>query len=102
MTDLDKLARELLADQYDCDLPGSWIAKKLRGEFEGQLRVADINALAAIRTALLAAPPGWKLVPVQPTDAMLRAAQSAWLDDTLRRTTTMWSAMLYAAPEVKP
>lgn len=41
----------------------------------------------------------WVLVPRVPTDAMLRAAQSAWLDDTLRRTTTMWRAMLAAAPQ---
>jgi hypothetical protein len=41
----------------------------------------------------------WALVPRTPTDAMLRAAQSAWLDDTLRRTTTMWRAMLAAAPQ---
>lgn len=40
----------------------------------------------------------WVLVPREPTDAMLRAAQSAWLNDTLRRTTAMWRAMLEAAP----
>lgn len=51
MTDRDKMARELLARQYDCDLPGSGVAKKLRGEFEGQLRVADLIGLAAIRAA---------------------------------------------------
>lgn len=42
--------------------------------------------------------PDWVLVPRVPTDAMLRAAQSAWLNDPQRRTTTMWSAMLAAAP----
>ncbi len=77
MTDLDKMARELLADQYECDLPWSEIAKRLRGEFEGQLRVADIIALAAIRAALLTAPPGWKLVPIPPTDDMIEAAQDS-------------------------
>lgn len=41
----------------------------------------------------------WVLVPRTPTDAMLRAAQSAWLGDTLRRTTTMWLAMLAAAQQ---
>ncbi len=44
----------------------------------------------------------WVLVPCVPTDAMLRAAQSAWLNDPLRSTTTttitMWAAMLAAAP----
>lgn len=41
----------------------------------------------------------WVLVPRVPTDAMLRAAQGAWLNDPLRRTTTMWAAMLAAAPQ---
>ena len=69
MDDLDKMARSLLADQYDCDLPGSRIAKTLQGEFEGQLRVADVLALAAIRAALMTAPPGCALVPEELIDA---------------------------------
>lgn len=44
----------------------------------------------------------WVLVPCVPTDSMLRAAQSAWLNDPMRSTTTttitMWAAMLAAAP----
>ena len=44
----------------------------------------------------------WVLVPCVPTDAMLRAAKSAWLNDPMRSTTTttitMWAAMLSAAP----
>lgn len=44
----------------------------------------------------------WVLVPCVPTDAMLRAAQSAWLNDPMRSTTTttitMWASMLAAAP----
>lgn len=39
----------------------------------------------------------WVLVPRVPTDAMLRAAKSAWLNAPLRSTTTMWAAMLAAA-----
>ncbi|RRN78508.1 hypothetical protein EIM50_13545 [Pseudoxanthomonas sp. SGD-10] len=41
----------------------------------------------------------WVLVPRTPTDAMLRAAQDAWMNDPLRRTTTIWWAMLAAAPQ---
>lgn len=41
----------------------------------------------------------WVKVPRIPTDAMLRAAQRAWLNDPLRRTTSMWQAMLEAAPQ---
>ncbi len=44
------------------------------------------------------APQGWKLVPRRITDKMLSAAQSAWLRDPLRRTTTFWDAALAAAP----
>jgi hypothetical protein len=49
-------------------------------------------------------PDGWQLVPCRMTDAMLRAARDAWLDDPMRRTTTMWEAALAAAPkpEAKP
>lgn len=41
-------------------------------------------------------PEGFKLVPIEPTDAMLKAAQKEWLNDPLRRTTTMWKAVLAA------
>lgn len=46
-------------------------------------------------------PEGYKLVPIEPADAMLKAAQTAWLNDPARRTTTVYRAMLEAAPEVK-
>lgn len=70
------------------------------------IKVADLKRLEQCASELscaLTAPAvqggDWVLVPRTPTDAMLRAAQSAWLDDTLRRTTTMWLAMLAAAPQ---
>lgn len=47
------------------------------------------------------APEGWQLVPCRMTDAMLRAAGVAWLDDPMRRTTTMWTAALAAAPKLE-
>lgn len=50
--------------------------------------------LAQIKT-----PSGWRLVPKEPTNTMLYAAQRAWCQDPLRRTTTLWDAMLAAAPE---
>jgi hypothetical protein len=46
-----------------------------------------------------AAPAGWKLVPEKPTDAMLGAAQKAWLADPLRRSLTLYAAALAAAPQ---
>ena len=80
MTDLDKMARELLAAEYERDRPGSETAAKLRGNFIGQLRRADVIALAAIRAALLTAPPGYALVPLQEeqwTDQMRDAGRAA-------------------------
>lgn len=44
-------------------------------------------------------PKGWRLVPEKPTRAQLLAAQKAWLDDPLRRTSTLYQAALDAAPE---
>jgi hypothetical protein len=54
--------------------------------------------LERVHNRSLPTPADWKVVPLHPTDSMLRAAQDAWLADPLRRTTTIWSAMLAAAP----
>lgn len=80
MTNLDKMARELLAAEYGRDRPRSEVAQKLRGHKVGQLRTADTVALSAVRAALLTAPPGWQLVPVderQWTDEMRDAGRAA-------------------------
>ncbi|WP_289241832.1 hypothetical protein [Delftia sp.] len=64
-----------------------------------------IEALDAENKALRAqlespaAQAGWKLVPAKPTDAMLGAAQKAWLADPLRRSSTLYAAALAAAPQ---
>ena len=66
---------------------------------------ARIEALDAENKALRArrespaAQAGWKLVPAKPTDAMLGAAQKAWLADPLRRSSTLYAAALAAAPQ---
>ncbi|HCD6680740.1 TPA: hypothetical protein NDY80_001931 [Pseudomonas aeruginosa] len=44
-------------------------------------------------------PEGWKLVPIEPTQAQLSAGQTAWLADPMRRSTTLYRAMLAAAPQ---
>ncbi len=46
-------------------------------------------------------PDGRQLVPILMTNTMLRASRDAWLDDPMRRTTTMWTAALAAAQEVR-
>jgi hypothetical protein len=62
-------------------------------------REPSVNALAAIRAA------GWAVVPVEPTEEMIRATDSRnesflWTDDEI--TKWEWAAMLAAAPGVKP
>lgn len=95
MTDLDKMARELLAAEYERDRPGSEIAARLRGGLPGQLSTAATVALAAVRTALVTAPPGYALVPAGPTDEQLM-----WMDGhdeaSLRRA---YAGLIAAAPE---
>lgn len=59
---------------------------------------AENKALRA-RLESPAAQAGWKLVPAKPTDAMLGAAQKAWLADPLRRSSTLYAAALAAAPQ---
>jgi len=54
---------------------------------------------AAQRDPVQTTPPGYRTVPVEPTPEMLRAAQTEWMRDRLKRTTTMWAAMLAAAPD---
>ena len=81
---------------------------------DGSLRGSDVeicrqydHVLGLLRAALEAAqrepaqttPPGYRTVPVEPTPEMLRAAQTEWMRDRLKRTTTMWAAMLAAAPD---
>lgn len=41
------------------------------------------------------------LVPVEPTQEMLKAGQDAWLKDPAKRSSTLYKAMLAAAPEVE-
>lgn len=66
MNDLDKMARELLAEE----------SRKLGLDEAayhigcgGDLDMNDQSAINAIRAALLAAPPGYVLVPVELIDA---------------------------------
>lgn len=68
MTDMDKMARELLKDS-ERGKPGDFMP------FADV--VAERDALKAIATAMLTAPPGWKLVPVEPTEEMVDAASEA-------------------------
>lgn len=61
------IALDLLGDEQDAD-------RFWRGH--------ERSAIAAIRALR------------EPTTAMLAAAEKAWFDDPLRRTTTLWQAMI--------
>lgn len=68
MDDLDKMARSLLASEYDVDSPGSSSGELLRTGLPVMWWTDDL-ALRAIRAALLTAPPGYALVPEELIDA---------------------------------
>ena len=73
MTDLDKIAREMLA--AECAAAGNKnTAAVIASRNNAILTQAAIDA---IRAALLTAPPGYVLVPAEPTGEMLRAALRA-------------------------
>lgn len=59
-------------------------------------KVADEKVVAQAQHSV---PEGWMLVPVEPTQAQLSAGQTAWLADPMRRSTTLYRAMLAAAPQ---
>lgn len=98
MTDLDRMARELLADEYSKRHGDAFRQYAL---VSAALMPNEECAIAAIRTALLTAPPGYVLVP---EDELQRAI------DVLRYGShpqpsphaDALAAMLAAAPEVKP
>jgi hypothetical protein len=61
-------------------------------------------ALPADKTDAVAVPAGWKLVPVEPTEAMIEAGASGSGEDSEATAIGAWEAMLAAAhaPEVEP
>ena len=96
MADLDKMARELLA-QANERLGLRWASGRIR---DGDMDAHEREFCNTIRAALLTAPPGWRLVPIEPTPKMVEAAREhhegeAYLPFSL------YKAMIAAAPEVK-
>jgi hypothetical protein len=62
---------------------------------------AEIDRLKAELRQYKQALDGYAIVPVEPTAAMLKAAQTAWSHDAFKRTSTLWKAMIAAAGEHK-
>ncbi len=61
----------------------------------------EIERLTTELRAYQQAMDGMAIVPIEPTMAMLSAAATAWNADTLKRTSTIWKAMIEAGA-VKP
>lgn len=59
--------------------------------------LAQIDRLKAELRQYKQAPEGYAIVPIEPTMAMLSAAATAWNADSLKRTSTIWKAMIAAA-----
>lgn len=59
--------------------------------------MADLKLVPTAAT--FETPPGWKLVPIEPTNAMLSAAVIAWKNDPAKKSSTIYRAMVQAAPE---
>ena len=57
------------------------------------------DAFPVYRTGAQGVPDGWKLVPIEPTDEMVRVAELA---DEFYAVEIIYSAMVAAAPEFKP
>lgn len=76
MSGLENQARELLAKNFE-KAGGAETARILRN---GRSDYASLVAIAAIVEALISAPPGWKLVPVEPTAEMSQAMHNAQLE----------------------
>jgi len=115
MTDLDKMARELLAAEYERD-GITHVADCIRRE--AMLTRIEHRSVRAIRTALLTAPPGYVLVPVVPTEGMtlriakaLQASEQSWwtfeecspveVEGWMTLATAAIAAMTAAVPEVE-
>lgn len=58
--------------------------------------LAQIERLKAELRQYKEALAGHAVVPIEPTQSMLIAAQAAWNADTLKRSSTLWKAMLEA------
>lgn len=58
--------------------------------------LSEIDRLKAELRQYKEALEGWAIVPIEPTTAMLSAAVTAWNADILKRTSTIWKAMIEA------
>ncbi|APX66301.1 hypothetical protein AV944_11180 [Sphingomonas sp. LK11] len=98
----EAVARETLAKQYDASMPSR--AAHIRAGTSDHKAIDAILAFAALDSRAGDAREGWKLVPVEPTEAMLDAYWKQTGESKEMRSRThaymrrYWSAMLAATP----
>lgn len=98
----EAVARETLAKQYDASMPSR--AAHIRAGTSDHKAIDAILAFAALDSRAGDAGEGWKLVPVEPTEAMLDAYWKQTGESKEMRSRThaymrrYWSAMLAATP----
>ncbi|WWW34541.1 hypothetical protein V8017_16160 [Stenotrophomonas rhizophila] len=95
MNDIEKRARELLADEYD-KRGSHWHAMRLRKSTPPGFE-AEVNAVIAGLCSPIKLPDGYAIVPIKPSDEMRKAGRG-WAIFVSKA----WSAMLAARPEVEP
>lgn len=78
---------DLVVDRFGLDLN-----RILQRSSRKKLHLRQWHAMAGSEQ------PGLLTVPVEPTTAMLAAGQTAWRNDPLKRSTTLYRAMVEAAP----
>ncbi len=92
------MTREKLAEKIAracCEANGQEADSLLAGGGEPEWTFYVIDAEAAL-AAIEAA--GFRIVPVDATMAQLSAGQSAWINDPLRLSSTLYRAMVTASP----
>lgn len=104
MSDIDIVER-LLEEIKQCALELEEAANVFDGtNFPGLARIyraASTRARAALAQQPLSSPAGWKLVPIEPTDAMIEAGRMARMNIAGGYGGPGgWEAMLSAAPTV--
>ena len=99
MSEIDKIARGFMDSMPDSSIG-------LAADFpDNSFVVLESEAIYAVRAALLTAPPGWKLVPVEPTGGMfaaaLRSPCSGHPETGSQSYSSIYKSMIATAPEPK-
>lgn len=96
MSEIEKRARELWAEQYELQGDFAW-ARIIREGSDGLVAKVDSCAISAI-VAALTPPDGFVLVPVEPTEEMKRRG-TFHVSNPCGLATDVWAAMIAARPE---